>query len=675
MSAPAASRANGGGSGVSRLGAASVILPLLALTLLAAAALLGPPLVQLWQGGASAAAGYDPDRMVFLYATLPRAGMALLCGAALGASGALLQQALRNPLASPTTLGIDAGGRLALAVATLWAPGLLGLGRDLVALGGSGLSTLLVFALVRRRGFAAVTLILAGLVVGLYAGALSALLTLLNERYLASLFIWGAGSLSQQSWEPLLQLALRLALLLPFALLIVRPLSLLDLDDASARARGLEAGRLRALAVLLAVAMSAFVVSAVGVVGFIGLVAPILSRLAGARGFGGRLLGAALIGALLLLLADCGVQLLAGASDAFLPTGAVTALLGSPLLLLLLQRLPKAERPPLGAALAAGASRLSPGASRLLVLGAALLLVALALCLGRDALTGAWEWLSPSRFAEILPWRWPRMVGAASAGAMLGLAGFILQRLTGNEMASPEVLGVSAGAAFAAALSLFLTATPHASLVGLMATGGSLAVIGAILALGRRSGFQPERVLLAGIALNALLDAVVGVLSATGDPRALMLFAWMAGSTSGIDASAALAAAGGAVLFTALALLAVRPLALLPLGAASASALGLRLNRARLFLFVLAAALTAAATPIVGPLTFAGLMAPHAARLLGVHRAAPALLVSALSGALLLVAADWLGRTLAYPWQMPTGIVAALIGAPALMLLLNRRSA
>ena len=572
MSRPSPGQAAALRPGLQRFGAAPLVLPLLAVSLVAAAALLGPPLVHLWQGGAEEA-GYDPARMVFLYAALPRAAMALLCGAPLGASGALLQQALRNPLASPTTLGIDAGARLALAVATLWAPGLLGFGRDFVALGGSALSTLLVFALVRRRGFAAVTLILAGLVVGLYAGALSALLTLLNERYLASLFIWGAGSLSQQSWQPALQLGLRLLVLLPLVLLILRPLALLDLDDASARARGLDAGRLRALAVGLAVVLSSLVVSTVGVIGFIGLVAPILSRLAGARSLRSRLLGATLIGALLLFLADSGVQLLAGPLEAFLPTGAVTALLGSPLLLLLLPRLPKAERPPLGAVRASQSRGLSPALRNALLLGVTLALLVLALFFGRDGLTGGWHWLAPAEFADILPWRWPRMVGAAAAGCMLGLAGFILQRLTGNEMASPEVLGISAGAAFAAALSLFLTATPHASLIGLMAVLGSLAVILAILALGRRSGFQPERVLLAGIALNALLDAVVGLLSATGDPRALMLFAWMAGSTSGLGASTALLAAAGALAFTALALLAARPLGLLPLGPAGAAAL------------------------------------------------------------------------------------------------------
>jgi len=137
----------------------------LGLTVLVAAvltSLLAPQLTHLFT---QPTAGYDVDRMVLLYATLPRLVIAILCGAGLGASGAILQQVLRNPLASPTTLGIDAGARLALALATLLAPTLLGIGRDLVALAGSALSTLLVFALVRRRGFTALSLVLAGLVV------------------------------------------------------------------------------------------------------------------------------------------------------------------------------------------------------------------------------------------------------------------------------------------------------------------------------------------------------------------------------------------------------------------------------------------------------------------------------------------------------------------------------
>lgn len=111
-------------------GGLALVMALVAIPL--CAALTGPDLGRALSPVEDA---YDPERMVLIHATLPRLAMALLCGAALAASGAILQQVLRNPLASPTTLGVDAGARLALAVASVMAPGLLGLGRDLVALG------------------------------------------------------------------------------------------------------------------------------------------------------------------------------------------------------------------------------------------------------------------------------------------------------------------------------------------------------------------------------------------------------------------------------------------------------------------------------------------------------------------------------------------------------------
>jgi ABC-type Fe3+-siderophore transport system permease subunit len=125
----------------------SLALGVLALAVVAA--LLAAPVSHLLSLK-TAPAGYDPIRMVLVYSTLPRLVMALLCGAGLAASGAILQQVLRNPLASPTTLGVDAGARLALALVTLLTPALFGFGRDAVALVGSAASTLLVFGLVRR---------------------------------------------------------------------------------------------------------------------------------------------------------------------------------------------------------------------------------------------------------------------------------------------------------------------------------------------------------------------------------------------------------------------------------------------------------------------------------------------------------------------------------------------
>jgi len=615
---------------------------------------------------------YDPVRMVFLYATLPRLAMAVLCGAGLAASGAILQQVLRNPLASPTTVGVDAGARLALGIATVFAPGLLAIGRDGVALLGSALSTLLVFALVRRRAFSALSIVLAGLVVSLYCGALSAILVLVKDRYLASLFIWGGGSLSQQSWAPTIALGWRLGLLALPLILMLRPLSLLDLEDQGVRSLGLSVGKLRVMAIGISVALSAFVTSAVGVIGFIGLVAPIIARLSGARRFGETLLWSTAIGGLLLLLTDALLQTLAGASAEFVPTGAVTAVLGSPLLLVLLPRLKTATRPP---ADLPSRRRLAVPLRRSVGLATAglFVLIAVAVLVGRGAF-GAWQVAAPGSWAGILTWRLPRIIAATSAGALLGVAGFILQRLTGNEMASPEVLGVSAGGILAVAVSLFAFGTLGRPSETVAATAGGLVVLAFILLLARRAGFAPERVLLAGIALNALIDAVVGVLSAGGDPRAVMLLAWMGGSIGGTSMATAGRVAAAAAVLVGISLLMVRWLAILPLGAPQARAVGVPLAPARFALFLLAALMTTAATPFIGPLTFVGLMAPHIVLAIGIRQALPALLGAAAAGAGVMAAADWLARTVAFPLQLPTGLLAALVGAPFLMVLLNRRS-
>jgi iron complex transport system permease protein len=431
-------------------------------------------------------------------------------------------------------------------------------------------------------------------------------------------------------------------------------------------------GAIRVLGVGLALCLAAVVTSTVGVIGFVGLVAPLIARLSGARTFGMRLFYAGLFGALLLLLTDMAVQLLVGASYAdLLPTGAVTAVLGSPILLWLLPRLALDARP---IVVADGPlrSRMKGGRPWAIGFSAFAALVAVALFVGRTP-EGAWSLLGRDSWAEILPWRYPRLIASGAAGACLAIAGLVLQRMTANEMASPEILGVSAGATISVAIALFVFPVLSPGTTFMAASLGALGVLAAIVAFGRRSGFAPERVLLAGIAINALLDAMVGVLSATGDPRAIVLLAWMGGSTSGILA----VDAGRALVLTILAgfaaLLSARWLAILPLGSTAAGSIGLSAGRARLILLVIVAGATAIATPIVGPLTFTGLMAPHIVGMLGVRRPVPAIAASAMAGAMLLIAADWLARVLTFPFQLPTGLLAALVGAPFLLWLLQSR--
>ena len=122
-----------------------------------------------------------------------------------------------------------------------------------------------------------------------------------------------------------------------------------------------------------------------------------------------------------------------------------------------------------------------------------------------------------------------------------------------------------------------------------------------------------------------------------------------------------------AALMLALSPLVARWLDLLPLGQGPASALGVGVNRVRLILLGLVAVLTAFATLIVGPLSFAGLLAPHLARMLGLTRALPHLVGAALIGAILMASADWLGRQILFPQEIPAGLVSALLGGAYFM--------
>jgi ABC-type Fe3+-siderophore transport system permease subunit len=631
-----------------------------------------PP--SLWWQALASPDGHDIRQLVAHDSWLPRLAVSGLCGATLGLAGTIFQQVLRNPLAEPMTLGVSAGAQLALTVATLWAPTVLGGAAQWAALGGALIAAAIVFGLSWRSRLAPVTVAVAGLVVTLYCGTIAVALQLFYAPYLRGLFIWGGGSLIQQDWSNVTRLASRLALGGLLAFLLLRPMTLFGLDDANARSLGLSLRRMRLAALALAVVLSAAVVSAVGVVGFVGLAAPALAQMTGARRLSQRLVIAPLCGALLLWLTDQAVQQFSNALGDLIPTGAATALFGAPLMLVLLARMHRTTRL---SATGDDVARSEPASAASLhrrFVGVVLLtLVAAVLALDFGHGPHGWHFSSLDEFSRVAIWRAPRAVAALAAGAMLAVAGTLMQRLTGNPLASPEVLGVSAGAALGliALVSGFGDAGHGARIAATAA--GALAALLAILWFSQRSRFAPDRVLLAGIAIGALFQAVVAVAIASGGERATTLLQWLAGSTYTITLTDATLALVFCVVLCALTPLCNRWLQILPLGEASARALGVSTRGARLALLLLIALLTAAATLIVGPLSFVGLTAPHFARLLGTRRPAHQMLLAAPLGALTIVVADWLGRALLMPRELPAGLVATLIGAPYLMWLLGRR--
>lgn len=612
----------------------------------------------------------DLQHIILMHSVLPRAAVAIVAGAALGLSGLLLQRVLRNPLAEPSTLGISAGAQLAMAAATIHAPFLMEYGREGVALAGGLLAVALILSLTWRRGLEPVSVALAGMMAALTATAASAAIILANGEYVFSLFIWGGGSLAQQSWGPTITIAVRLAITAAAATILLRPLTILGLDDASARSLGVALHAARLLVIGVAVWLATTVTAEVGVIGFVGLAAPALVTLSGFRTSAQKLVAAPVIGAILLWLTDGLVQLFTGAGAERVPTGAATALLGGPLLLWLLPRLRMAEWPSL--ALRPSPSRRT-GKPWLLIaaLAAAAAATALvALTVGKGP--HGWSLASGAVLADLAPWRTPRIAVAAAAGAMLAAAGVLIQRVAANPLASPEILGVGTGAGVGLTAVLFLFETPNLGLQLAGSAAGALAALAAALGLSARGGFGPERLLLTGVAIGALCSAILTAVIATGNMQAFTLLRWLSGSTNGATPAHGWAAAGVALLLILPLPLAARWLDILPLGAASAQNLGLPVNAARSGLILFSGLLTAAASLLVGPLSFIGLIAPHLARLIGLSRPLPQLAGAVVLGAGLMMLSDWLSRMAAFPYELPLGLFASLIGGPYLVWLLGR---
>lgn len=613
----------------------------------------------------------DIPSLVFADVAMPRLVASWLAGAGLSVAGLLFQQALRNPLAEAGTLGVSSGAWLALVAATLFAPALLDASQEAVALAGAAAGAAIVFAIARRVAFAPLRLILSGLTVNLFFASAAAVLALLNHEQIGTLFIWQTGSLVQNGWGSVGFLVPRLALGLILAVSLCRPLAMLALDDGHARSLGIPIFWFRIAALAVAVAIGAVVTSALGVVSFVGLAAPHLARAAGVRALPRLLIATPLLGALMLWVVDALVQ----ANPFFnseISTGSANALIGSPLLLWMLSRSRIRE-----------AATISPTTETRrckrpawVLAGLSMLLLGALLLAATIGATGeSWGWSPPWGNAALLTLRLPRIAAAGAAGASLAVAGMLLQRITGNAMASPELIGASSGAALGIILLLLLK--PDFSQWQMLAAGslGALAALLACFALNRASDFAPIRLLLTGAALTTICTALASVLLTSGDPRQLVLMTWLSGSTYRVDASMAAIATISMVVVVTLAPLFSRWLAILSLGETLPASLGLSIMRSRLAVLALAAGASATATLVVGPLSYVGLMAPQMARMTGLQRPAHQLLGSAAIGASILIAADWLGRNLFFPYQIPAGLLAAFIGGPILLTLLARRTA
>lgn len=625
--------------------------------------------VGLWWQAFTAPATGDIRQWVVHDMFLPRLAVSLLGGALLATAGLFFQQALRNPYADPTTLGVSAGASLAMITGSMWLPALTYSRLQGLAFLGGMAALLVVTAMAWRRKLSPLTLILSGLVVNLYCGALTTLLSLFNHEAMQSLYIWGSGSLIQDNGLHVKALLLPFAIGIVGSLLLWRPLQAMSLPDEIQKNTGFSIIRFRFIALFIAVLMSSSLVASVGIIGFLGFMAPTLCKLLGVNQLRQRLFYAPLSGAVILWLTDQLVQNVRLLS-AF-PTGILVSFVGALALLVMMPRL-KDRMTVSDQSIYLDARPLRY--LRCWLVALLVLMVAgfvVSLCLNR--VENGWLWQSGEALYRAFAWRLPRTVAAICAGMLLAAAGAILQRMTGNSMASPEVLGVTSGSACGVLITAFLpwVATPPVML--LSAAAGALVTLVVLVTVARKSHYSAERILLIGVVISTLFSALISFFVAGGNGRVIALLPWLAGSTWSVTASQSIVSLIITLGLLTLLPLCYRSLNILPLGKEVGHSLGMPVATHRRSLLVLAAVMTGCATLSVGPLSFVGLLAPHLARMVGLRSVKQHLTGSVLIGAVVMLLADWLARNLLYPYEIPAGLMATLLGGGYFILLLIMR--
>mgnify|MGYP002402775953 CR=1 FL=1 len=270
--------------------------------------------------------------------------------------------------------------------------------------------------------------------------------------------------------------------------------------------------------------------------------------------------------------------------------------------------------------------------------------------------------------------RFPRALVAFLAGAGLALSGTILQGITRNPLASPGVLGLNSGAALVAVSCMVLFPNFPVGALPFAAFAGACLAATLSYFLAWKRGLSPVRLVLVGVGIAASAGAFVSFLLTFSDlAQAKRAVIWMSGSVYGRSWEHFWPMLPWLAALVPIALLMARKLDVLQLGDSLAVGLGTRLERVRGGLLLAAVASAGAAVAMAGTIGFVGLMAPHLSRFLVGSRSLRLIPTAVLTGGLLVMLADLLGRTLAAPLEIPCGILIAVIGAPYMIYLLFKK--
>lgn len=271
----------------------------------------------------------------------------------------------------------------------------------------------------------------------------------------------------------------------------------------------------------------------------------------------------------------------------------------------------------------------------------------------------------------IMDIRLPRVLIAIIVGANLAVSGALLQSVMQNPLADPGIIGVSSGASLAA-ISIMLLMPQYTYLVPLAAFLGGIFATFLIYMLAWKDGIKPVRVILSGVAINAMLGGTTSFISVLNSDKIQGIIMWVNGSIAGRSWGDFKMLLPYSIVGLILSLFCIRPANVLLLGDEKASNLGLNVNKSRILLSLLAAFLAGISTSVVGTIGFIGLIIPHISRLLIGSDYKYLLPFSMINGGIMLLLADTFARIIAKPIELPVGTIMAVIGGPFFLYLLRK---
>ncbi|TCP96956.1 iron complex transport system permease protein [Serpentinicella alkaliphila] len=595
---------------------------------------------------------------------LPRLAIGIIAGGALAVAGGILQTLTHNPLASASTLGINAGAFFAVVVSMVFFPTALGQYSFIVAVIGAVFATLLVLSLAGRE-LNPVRVALTGMIISLLFSSITGALQLLYENETSGLFLWGSGTLVQLNWS-----GVKFAFPLVFIALVTsimsgKALDTFSLGEELATSLGQSVVKVKLIAWTLSIILSAITVSVVGAIGFIGLMAPHIVRLIGIKGHRKLLSHSFLWGSVLLISADVIARFIQPTQE--IPVGAMTALIGGPWLMYLAYRTAKTQK----------RGDRSLGGTKKPISLRWLVPVIISLIIGAMYISFSYNgttWTPVSQWTSMIIWnfRIPRVLITFIIGAMLAISGVLLQGVLRNPLADSSILGITSMSGAGAMIFLVILPSIPVTWMPIGAMLGAIIAMLIIFLTSWKTGFQPILLALIGISVSAFGSAIIQILVVKSRLVVAAALVWLSGSTYAKGWNDLYLASILFILLVPVAIYFTRHLNTLAFGDEIATSHGLNVSHTRAWSLIIGVVLSASAVSIVGTIGFIGLLAPHIARRLVGYFHFPLMIVSMMLGGLLLSLADFIGRVIIAPKEIPSGLVVALIGAPYLLYLLRK---